>query len=113
MKIAVDLRSLHAREHSGVENYIVNVLEHLIPLDRANSYSLFYNGFARRTFDQLHFVNSQIVHRRIPNRLLNLSLKIFGRPNFEQLAGDFDMLFLPNLNQFNIRSTTKLAVTVH
>ncbi len=113
MNIVVDLRSLHSKEYSGVENYIINVLEHLIPLDRSNTYTLFYTGFSRRSFGQLHFVNSRLVARRIPNRLLNLSLKLTRQPTFERLVGDFDLLFLPNLNQFSISPKTKLAVTVH
>lgn len=113
MKIAVDLRSLQSGEPSGVENYILNVLENLLKEDRRNQYIFFHNAFHQINLDHLRFVNSQIVQTRLPNRLLNLSLKYLGRPELEGLCGDFDWLFLPNFNQFVIRPATKLALTVH
>lgn len=113
MKIAIDLRSLHTGKISGVENYIINAVEHLLHLDKENTYTLFYNGYRDRDFNELRFVNSKIVRKRIPNKLLNLSLKFLGRPKFEDFIGDFDVLFLPNFNYFSINPKSKLAVTVH
>ncbi len=113
MNIAIDLRSLHTGTISGVENYIINTVEHMLSADRQNTYTLFYNGFAQKNFDELRFMNSNIVHKRIPNKILNLSLKFFAYPKFENFIGDFDLLFLPNFNYFAIGPKTKLAVTVH
>ncbi len=113
MKIAIDLRSLHTGMISGVENYIINAVEHMLSADRNNTYTLFYNGFSQKNFDDLRFMNSKIIHKRIPNKILNLSLKFFKYPKFENFIGDFDILYLPNFNYFSIHSTTKLAVTVH
>ncbi len=113
MKIAVDLRSLHASEFSGVESYAANVLERLLRLDHKNNYTLFYNGFSRKKFDYFHFINAKYKQTRIPNRLLNLFLKIFGSPKLESLIGECDVLFMPNWNLAKLRSTTKLILTVH
>src|SRR5690349_7155794 len=113
MKIAIDLRSLHTSEFSGVESYTVNVLERLLRTDHQNSYTLFYNGFGAKRFDYFHFINAKYKQTRIPNRLLNLSLKLFGRPYLESLIGDCDVLFMPNWNLCSLRSTTKLILTVH
>lgn len=113
MKIGIDLRSLHSGGISGVENYILNLLECLLEIDTANSYKLFYNssrGYIPRHFQ---FINSQVIATKIPNRLLNLSLKFLHQPKFERLLGDVDCIFLPNANQFALRATTKLALTVH
>ncbi len=113
MKIAIDLRSLQTGSVSGVENYILNLLEHLLDRDRQNEYIFFYNAFGNTNFKHLQYVNSQTVQTKIPNRLLNLSLKFFNAPKFESLVGDFDLLFLPNANYFAKQANHKLVVTVH
>lgn len=113
MRIAVDLRSLHSSEYSGVESYTVNVMEHLLRNDHQNSYTLFYNGFQKKHFDYFHFINTKYKQTRLPNRLLNLSMKMFNWPKLESLIGECDTLFLPNWNLCRLRSTTKLILTVH
>ncbi len=111
--IAVDLRSLHTSEFSGVESYTVHVLEHLLTTDKDNNYKLFYNGYHQKKFNYFHFINAQYLQTRIPNRLLNISLKLFGWPKIEKLAGDSDMLFMPNWNMLSTNSLTKVILTVH
>lgn len=115
MKIAVDLRSLQTggAGMSGVENYILNLLEYLLAIDHDNQYLFFSNALLPESFEHLQYVNSKIVQTRIPNRVLNLSLKVFGWPHFEQIIGDFDILFLPNTNHFGMGHGKKLVVTVH
>src|SRR6185503_11878117 len=113
MKIAVDLRGLHSGKISGVENYILNVLERLVSLDHSNSYTLFENAYHPKNYQHLKFVNAQVIQRRIPNKLFNASLKLFGRPLFEKYFGDFDCLFLPNVNFFATSVNKKLVVTIH
>lgn len=112
MNIAIDLRSLSSGAISGVENYCLNLLEHLLPLDKNNRYTLFYNAFGENPMADFHFVNSKIKRSRLPNKFLNAVLKFRLMP-LEKLVGDFDVLFLPNLNQFNIQKGKKLAITVH
>jgi glycosyltransferase involved in cell wall biosynthesis len=113
MKIALDLRGLHSGKISGVENYIINIFERLLYMDHDNRYLLFENAYSPKSFEHLKFVNTEVVHRRVPNKLLNLSLKFLGQPKFENFFGEFDCLFLPNLNFFAIKPGTKLVVTVH
>lgn len=111
--IAVDLRSLHTSEFSGVESYTVNVLEQLLAKDQQNVYRLFYNGFSKKKFEYFHFVNAEFLQTRIPNRLLNISLRLFGWPKIEKLAGDCDVLFLPNWNMLRSGPFTKIVLTIH
>lgn len=113
MRIAIDLRSLHTGRLSGVENYILNVVEYLVSQDTENTYTLFYNSFKPVNVEHFHFVNSKVVATRIPNKLLNSSLSFFGYPKLEKLIGDFDCLFLPNLNPFALGQDKKLALTIH
>ena len=111
--IAVDLRSLHSTEFSGVESFAVNVLEELLGEDHENGYKLFYNGFKLKKFEYFHFINAQYKQTRIPNRLLNLSLKLFGVPKLEKLTGPCDVLFMPNWNMLAVDPATKVVLTVH
>ncbi len=116
MNIAVDLRSLQSGRLSGVENYTLNLLDALLAMDKENRYTLFSNRFLGQSrpalADNFHFINAKTVRARYPNRLLNLGLMLRA-VRLESLTGDFEVLFMPNLNQFNIRSSAKLAITVH
>lgn len=112
MKIAIDLRSLSGAKISGVENYTLNLLDNLLRLDKTNEYTLFNNAFSKGSLGDFHYVNSKIRNSRIPNKVLNLALK-FKLVSLEKLAGDFDCLFMPNLNQFNVSPKAKVILTVH
>lgn len=133
MKIAIDLRSLSSGSVSGVENYTMNIVENLLSLDKKNQYTLFYNAYEAKLPTDYHYLNSRMVHTRMPNKILNLGFKL-GLTKIEDfLGGDskhkstltptlsqreregniVDWFFMPNLNQFNIGPNTKLAITVH
>ena len=112
MKIAIDLRSLSSARISGVENYTLNLLDNLLRLDKTNEYTLFNNAFSKGSLGDFHYVNSKVRNSRIPNKLLNLALKL-KLVSLEKLAGDFDCLFMPNLNQFNVNPKAKVILTVH
>lgn len=112
MKIAIDLRSLSSGNVSGVENYTMNLAENLLSLDRQNQYSLFYNSFEQKPPEDFRHVNSRLLYTRIPNKILNLCLKM-NYWNIEKFTGPADWFFMPNLNQFSILPQTKLAITVH
>ncbi len=111
--ITIDLRSLNNLEFSGVEFFTTNVIERLISTDHQNTYKLFYNGFGLKTFEQFQFINAQYKQTRIPNRILNLLIKIFGIPKIESLAGETNHVFMPNPNLVALRSTTKLTLVIH
>jgi glycosyltransferase involved in cell wall biosynthesis len=111
MKITIDLRSLSSGTVSGVENYALNLVEHLLPLDKKNSYTLFYNSLKLPKVD-LNFINSKTVITRYPNKLLNVAFK-FGAVELEKITGPADWVFMPNLNPIHLHHSTKLAVTVH
>ncbi len=112
MKVAVDLRSLSSGSISGVENYTKNVVEGLLTVDRKNQYVLFYTGLKKPDFQQFQFINSTFKHIRWPNKLLNILL-MFKIVKLEKFLGEIDILFMPNLNQFNVEKHVKVVVTVH
>lgn len=111
--ITVDLRSLHTQEFSGVESYTVRVLEQLLLSDQNSVYKLFYNRFSKKEFNYFHFINAEFLQTRIPNRLLNLSIKFFNYPKIEKLIGEHQTLFMPNWNTLSVTPETKVVLTVH
>lgn len=112
MKIVIDLRSLQNGNFSGVENFIFNITQELLALDKKNSYVLFYNSYNNFKFPEFNFLNAKNVYTKIPNKILNILFK-FHIISLEKLVGDFDILFMPNLNLINKKNTKKLIVTVH
>lgn len=112
MRIAIDLRSLSSGNISGVENYSLNLIERLLAIDKKNIYTLFYNAAKFPNILNLHYINSTFKITRIPNKILNFAFK-FKLISINKLIGDFDLLFLPNLNQFFINPHSKLVITVH
>jgi len=113
MRIIVDIRSLHTKELSGVEYFTTQVLEQLFAIDKDNQYTLYYNAFKKKQFDQFHFINVVLKQTRIPNRLLNFVFKFFKYPTIESLAGEGRVLLMPNPNMVVVRSTTKFVLVVH
>ena len=81
-------------------------------MDKKNSYTLFYNALKVPDVLNFHYINSKLKTTRIPNKILNLALK-FNLISLEKLAGGFDLLFMPNLNQFCISPNAKLVITAH
>ncbi|MDB4940103.1 MAG: group 1 glycosyl transferase [Candidatus Doudnabacteria bacterium] len=116
MAIAVDLRSLMETggKISGVENYLLNVLDRL-PVAQSNK-QIEYFGFCNsyRPVMLPEIKQSLTVKKtKIPNKILNAGLTFFNQPKFENLYGQFEILWLPDLRPFAISDKTKLAITVH
>ncbi len=113
MKIAIDLRSLQSGSVSGVENYTLNLTQALLKLDRQNQYILFYNSWRQAPLAaDFHYVNARLARTSIPNKLLNVFMKV-GVLKLHNLIGEFDVLFMPNINQISLRAHDKLLLTVH
>jgi glycosyltransferase involved in cell wall biosynthesis len=110
MKIAVDLRSLIGGKISGVENYVLNVVNELAQRELALTGIM--NNRKKAGLPRFN-PKLQIQQTRIPNKIFNRSLTFFGFPRFESLYGDFDCLWMPDLRPFAISNKTKLALTVH
>lgn len=112
MNIAIDLRSLSSGSISGVENYILNLLDNLFSLDSKNHYTLFNNSLTKPVLGDFNYINTTLRYSKFPSKLVNLALK-FKFISLEKLTGEFDCLFMPNLNQFNVSPNAKVILTVH
>ncbi len=112
MRIAIDLRSLMETggKISGIENYLLHILDKI--KNDTGEYLGFYNSY--RTVELPGLKSSlPIKFTRVPNKIFNATLRLFNRPRFEKLYGDFDVLWLPDLRPFALSDKTKLAITVH
>lgn len=105
MTIGIDLRAIGQGKYSGVEEYALNLLDALFAVDRKNKYLLFSSG--QKTSDRyLEFAqnankknsNIDLCHYSVPNRILNISFKLFSRPKIDKLMGQADIVFAPNIN---------------
>jgi hypothetical protein len=93
MNIGIDIRVLAKGARTGVEDYTINFLSHLILLDKSVKYKLFYNGFKKPCLDYpwLGLPNVKIKKLRIPNRIFDLVLRLFGFPKIDKLLGKVDI----------------------
>lgn len=117
-KIGIDIRCLCEESWSGVGEYTYNLLNTLFKIDRENEYFLFYNSFSstryieplkKWNYSNIHFCGS-----RIPNKLLNLSLKFLGVPKIDKLIRkNLDYFLLPNLNFISLSREIKQLLVIH
>lgn len=116
MRIGIDIRCLAEGKRTGVEEYVISLLEELFRQDRKNEYILFFNAWKHRHADfrwaEAH-PRVSLKAFRFPNKLLNLSLWYFRYPKLDKLLGGTDIFFVPNLNFVAVSRETKLVVTAH
>lgn len=115
MTVGIDIRSLASGRRSGVEEYVLRVCEHLFALDTSVSYKLFVSGLksAHLEYSFDRFENVEVVHMKIPNKILNASFRIFGVPHIDTLLGGVDVMLFPNILFGNVSSKTPYVVTFH
>lgn len=116
MKICIDVRCLMEGRRTGVEEYVLGLLEELFKLDQKNEYVLFLNSWKEPSFDFsvfLKFKNVKIKRLRIPNKLLNFLFWYCGWPKIDRLVGGADVVFFPNIFFGAVSKKTKLIVTIH
>ncbi|MBN1584984.1 glycosyltransferase family 4 protein [Candidatus Uhrbacteria bacterium] len=111
----IDIRSLLDRRRAGVGQYAYRLTMALLdrPPVPGRQYRLFAPGWKGVLPGDLPEGNGRIGYCRpkIPNRILNAAVSLSGRPRLEDLAGNFDVAWLPNIN-FSATGRP-YAVTVH
>lgn len=116
MKIGIDIRSLAAGKHTGVEEYVRGLLSELFRQSPEHQFVLFFNAWGGVEPD-LSFAEGYpyvtIRRFRIPNKLLNLSLWYLRWPHLDRLVGGVDIFFMPNMNFGAVSHASRLVVTAH
>lgn len=115
MTIGVDIRALGSGRHSGVEEYLVRLLEQLIPLDPGIRYKLFYSSYRQPLADYawLRAPNVEMHRFRIPNRILLAGGALLGWPRLDSLIGGCDVFFSPHFLPAPLSPGVRRVTTFH
>ncbi|MFA5871205.1 MAG: glycosyltransferase family 1 protein [Parcubacteria group bacterium] len=116
MKIGIDGRCLEEKNISGVGEYTLELLLHLLEIDKKNRYIIFSNSYKQAIghIEKLaKFSNVKIERYRWPNKLFNFSLWYFGYPKIDRLIGGVNLFFAPNINFLAVSKNCPLILTLH
>ncbi|HUT95977.1 MAG TPA: glycosyltransferase family 1 protein [Candidatus Paceibacterota bacterium] len=97
MTIGIDIRILAKGTRTGVEDYTINLLSHLLPIDKFK-YRLFYNGLKKPNlnYSWIKSSNIKIKKFRIPNRIFDLFLRFLKFPKIDKILGKVDVFLSPH-----------------
>ncbi len=115
MTVGIDIRVLARGTRTGVEEYTINLLENMLPLDSSVKYKLFYNGYKKVKLDYnwLKLPNVELVEFGMPNRLLDFSSRFFNFPQIDKLLGKVDVFFSPHIFLSSVSKECSAVITFH
>lgn len=115
MNIGVDIRSLMAKNRTGVGEYTFESLNAIFELDKKNQYFLFYNSYKNldKILPQWDQSNVHYVGTHYSNKILNLAVasKILRLDRL--LAKKIDCWYSPNINFLCLDKNVKHIITIH
>ena len=111
MKIITDIRLLAKGGVSGIEEYTRSMLTEMLK-NAEDEFVLFYSGFLKKNLPSDWLSNSavSIFDGRIPNKMLDLAVRISGFPKIESLVAG-DVVWSPHFNL--IKTKLKRVITFH
>jgi len=100
---------------TGVEEYTINLLAHLLPLSPEINYQLFYNAFrkAKLDYNWLGLDNVELKDFRVPNRLFFILARYLNQPKIDRLLGKLDLYFNPHFFVAPVSDKCKKVITFH
>ena len=115
MNIGIDIRVLARGARTGVEEYAINLLSELLPLDKGANYKLFYNAFrkAELNYPWLNLDNVWLKDYRIPNRFFFAAARYLNAPKIDKLLGGVDVYFNPHFFIAPVSRGCRKVVTFH
>jgi len=118
MKIAIDIRALQDKIHSGVQEYLLNLLENALEIDQKNEYVLFSIGYRNLNHQKLQELvkghkNITTKHLKLPNKLITFCWRFFSWPNLNKILNNPDIIFTPNINILPKNIINKTIITFH
>jgi len=115
MNIGIDLRVLARGTRTGVEEYTINLLSELLPLEPKINFKLFYNAYQKvqLNYPWLSLNNVQLKNLRIPNRLFFMAARYANQPKIDKLLDGFDIYFNPHFFTAPLSIDSKKIITFH
>ena len=119
MKIGVDIRILAKGTRTGVEDYTINLLSHLLSMNKSVypaaagiKYRLFYNGFRKLkiNYPWLKLSNIKIKSLRIPNRVFDLILRFLRIPKIDKILKGVDIFLSPHFFLTPLSERSKIII---
>ena len=124
IRIGVDIRNLLTGRLSGVGQYTIQTLRHLLRIDKVNTYVLFYNSYRDldERFEQLvkdyPFLRSSNVEVK-KSRWINFPLLIHALykplnwPKADFACGGLDVMFMPSPQMLPLSRKCAKVTTFH
>jgi len=113
MVIGVDGRCLQDVPRTGVGESALRLIQTLARLDSRLNLAVLANAYRDEVPLRFSEKNIQVMQTRIPNKLLNASIKFFHAPALDSLLGDIDLFFAPNWNVIQLSPKQKFVLTIH
>ena len=114
MNIAYDARVLAKGRHSGIAEYTKLLFDHCFTIGTHDMHTVLYNSFSAVSLPEVWYrkKNVRVVRTRIPNKLLDLSYKLFHAPKVGG-RGVYDIMVSPHFNLLYTKQPTKRIITFH
>ena len=113
MRIGIDISQL-AYENTGVANYLLNLVQNLIRLDRRNQYILFYSSMRKNLNSQIvNFKsnpNVSIKQFKIPPTVLNIIWNKLHIMPIENFIGDVDVFITSDWTEPPAKRAKKVTI---
>ncbi len=113
MRIGIDIRCLMESQYSGIGEYTYNLINHLLSIDQANQYILFFNSNKKIQVPKFDFPNVTYKGFNYPNKIFNLSLRFLKIAEIDKLIGGVDYFLAPNLLFLNLSTECKKILVIH
>ncbi|MFC1701033.1 glycosyltransferase family 4 protein [Patescibacteria group bacterium] len=115
MTIGIDIRIFARGTRTGIEEYAINLLSHLLPLDKSINYKLFYNAFNKvdLNYPWLNLDNVKLYDFSIPNRIFFSTARYLKYPKMDKLLGCVDVYFNPHFFTAPISKKCRKVTTFH
>ena len=117
MRIGIDIRSLGGKRHSGVEEYIFNLLPQLFRLGKKDRFVLLSNNYKgslpQNVKDWAKLPNVSLKEYKIPSKILNFLIWQFSWPHLDRMLGKVDVFFSPNITFTTVSRKVPHVITLH
>ncbi len=113
MKVFIDIRSLDTPIRSGIPEYTYALTQELLKEKGNDEYILFANSFRKRLEAlPLKEQADTWANWKMPNRFLDASSRLIGRPRIDRLAAA-DVYFSPHFNILGFQDPRRHVLTIH